>query len=396
VRRVLILSPNVFFLGLVSLFNDFSAEMIYAVMPAFLTVVLGAPPIFLGFLEGFADALASLLKIFSGWFSDKIKKRKIVAFYGYSLSVSVRWILAFVTHFWHVFFLRVIDRTGKGIRDSARDALLAESVEKKELGKSFGYHRMMDAIGATLGPLAAVIILPFIANDYRQLFIIAFALGLLAVITFLFVREPKREIKIEQPITPFSFSLKKFSRDFKILIFSIFIFGLGVMPMAMMLLKVTDAGLKATLIPMLYFIYNISFVLAAIPFGKLSDKIGQKKVLIGGFLMAIFAYLILANVTALAAIIIGFIIFGFYSAMTDGIGRALTSKLEPNQLASAQGFLAAAIGISSLLAGVIGGAIWTFVGAKIAFVYGASLMLIGLLVFLGIGRRINDRRVGAS
>lgn len=389
-QRIFGLRSNVFFLGLISLFNDFSAEMVYAVMPAFLTIVLGAPPVFLGFLEGFADALASVLKIFSGWISDKLKKRKIIALCGYGISVSVRWLLAFVTHFWHVFFLRVIDRIGKGTRDSARDALLAESVEKYELGKSFGYHRMMDTIGATLGPLAAVLILPIIANNYRQLFIIAFGLGILAVLTFIFVKEPSRDSFIFEPVSRFSFSLKKFSRDFKLFILAIFVFGLGVMPLTLVLLKVTDAGLKASFIPLAYLIYNISFFLSAIPLGKFSDRIGQKKVLTYGFLMAIIAYLILANVSSFIGVIVGFVVFGFYSAMTDGVGRALVSKLEPFQLASAQGFLAAAIGISSLLSGLVGGTIWTLVNSQTAFIYGIILMVVGLIIFSRISRYISD------
>lgn len=394
-RRIFGLAPNVIFLGFASLFNDFSAEMIYAVMPAFLTMVLGAPPVFLGFLEGFAEALASTLKIFSGWLSDRLRKRKIVALVGYSISVGIRWGLAFVMYLWQVFFLRVIDRIGKGTRDSARDALLAESVEKQELGKSFGYHRMMDTIGATLGPLAAALILPLLvgvqvlSNDYQELFLVAFGLGLLAVLTFTFVHEPRRDsVNFSEP-PRLSFSLKNFSRDFKLFIFAVFIFGFGVMPMMMVLLKVTDIGLSASYIPLMYFIYNGSFVLFAIPFGKLSDRIGQKKVLIGGFLAAIIAYLIFASVSSFVGLVIGFIIFGLYSAMTDGVGRALTSKLAPEQLASAQGFLAASVGVSSLFSGVIGGSIWTLISAQAAFVYGMVPMITGLLIFISVSRHIN-------
>src|SRR3989338_2268487 len=190
-RRIFCLVPNVFFLGLVSIFNDFSAEMIIAVMPAFLTVSLGAPAVFVGFLEGFADALASVLKIVSGWLSDRLRKRKIIVLGGYSLSVFIRWPLALVANFWQVFALRIVDRVGKGFRDAPRDALLSESVESYELGKSFGYHRAMDTMGAIFGPLGAVILLPWLANDYRAIFMIAFVLGIFSVVTFLFVREVK-------------------------------------------------------------------------------------------------------------------------------------------------------------------------------------------------------------
>jgi len=387
-KRFFGLIPNVFFLGLVSLFNDFSSEMVYAVMPAFLTLVLGAPPFLVGLLEGFADALASFLKIFAGWFSDRIGRRKIISVFGYSLSTATRFFVALVTNFWQVFILRAIDRVGKGFRDSPRDALISESVTAEEIGKSFGYHRAMDTIGGTLGPLMAVILLPLLSGNYRSLFLIAFLFGILSVITFIFVKDVPR--KIEASIMPakhppFSFSLKAFSRDFKLYIFSIFIFGLGVMPIPLILLKSGSVGFSAgaTAIPLMYFIYSLSFVLFAIPAGKLSDRIGEKKVLILGFLAAIIAYSVLAKFSTAASVVIGFIIFGLHSAMTDGVMRALVSKLVPaDKLATGQGFLNAAVGVSSLLAGIIGGTIWTYVSPTAAFVYGIILMIVGLLTFI--------------
>jgi MFS family permease len=268
-KRIFGLHKNVFFLGLVSLFNDFSAEMVYSVMPAFLTTVLGAPPVFLGFMEGFVDAFASVLKIFSGWLSDKWGNRKWFAVIGYALSVSTRSVLALVTGLGQVFSLRVIDRLGKGLRDSPRDALLSESVESHELGKSFGYHRAMDTTGAILGPLGAVILLPLLANDYRAIFMIAFVLGILAIITFLFVREVKTRAEIIPKIpVAFTFSLAKFSSSFRLFIFAVFLFGLGVMPVSLMLLKASDVGLAVTSIPAMYLVYTISFALFAIPFGR--------------------------------------------------------------------------------------------------------------------------------
>ena len=388
-RRIFGLVPNVFFLGLVSLFNDFSSEMVYSVMPAFLTIVLGAPPIFVGLLEGFADALARFLKIFAGWFSDRIGKRKILSVFGYSLSTATRLVLALVTNFWHVFFLRAIDRVGKGLRDSPRDALLAESVEKQEIGRSFGYHRAMDTIGGTLGPLAAVLLLPILSGNYRSLFIVGFFFGILAILSFVFVKDiPKKESQT-LPRVPFTLSLKGFSRDFKFYIFAVFIFGLGFMPISLVLLQSKVMDFNGAAIPLMYFIYSLSFVIFAIPFGRLSDKIGERKVLILGFLSAIVACAVLAGFNSPAGVVAGFVIFGLYSAMTDGVQRALASKLAAaEKLATGQGFLNAAIGISSLLAGLAGGAIWTFWGSAAAFVYGIALMSIGLLTFVNTPQRI--------
>ncbi len=382
--RIFGLRRNVFFLGLVSLFNDFSAEMVYSVMPAFLTTVLGAPPIFIGFMEGFVDATASVLKIFSGWLSDRVGKRKIFAVFGYALSVLTRSVLALVGNFWHVFALRIVDRVGKGVRDSPRDALLSESVEGHELGKSFGYHRAMDTTGAILGPLGAVILLPLLHDDYRQLFLIAFGLGILAVVTFLFVREVKtrQEIVPKIPVA-FTFSLRSFSHSFRLFLVAIFMFGLGVMPVSLMLLKASDVGLPVAAIPAMYLMYTISFALFAIPFGRISDAVGEKRVIVSGFCAGIAAYLVLAVATRPLFVTLGFILFGLYSAMTDGVTRALTAKLVAReQLAQGQGFLQSAVGISSLLGGLLGGGIWTFYGAMYAFFYGAILMSVGMLTFV--------------
>ncbi len=387
-KKILGLQHNVFFLGLVSLFNDFSAEMVYSVMPAFLTVVLGAPPVFLGFMEGFVDAFASLLKIFSGWLSDKVGSRKWFAVIGYALSVGTRSMLALVTGLGQVFSLRIVDRLGKGLRDAPRDALLSESVSQSELGKSFGYHRAMDTTGAILGPLSAIILLPILAYNYRQLFLVSFVVGIFAVVSFIFVREvkTKEEIKPKTPVL-FSFSLKNFGREFKLYLWAVFIFGMGVMPVALMLLKVKDLGLDGVAMPLFYLVYTITFAISAIPMGSLADKIGEKKILTFGFLWAILGYLILAYANTIITTIIGFIIFGLYSAMTDGVERAWASKLVPtHQLAQGQGFLQSAVGLSSLVGGSLGGLIWTYYGSSLAFFYGAAMMTVGSLFFVVVIR----------
>ena len=231
---------------------------------------------------------------------------------GSPLSVSTRWFLALVTGFWQVFALRAIDRVGKGLRDSPRDALISASVEPGELGKSFGYHRAMDTIGATLGPLVAVALLPVFLNDYRVIFKIGIAAGILAVLTFVFVKDIKKETNVQEKAVnpPFSFSLSGYSIDFKEYILAVFLFGLGFMPVPLMLLKSQEIGLNGFSIPLMYFVYNLSFVIFAIPAGKLADRIGEKKVLAGGFLAAIIAYVNLFTFSTVLSMILGFIILG--------------------------------------------------------------------------------------
>ena len=182
--------------------NDFSSEMIQAVMPIFLTMTLGAPVFIVGLIEGVADALASILKIIFGWISDRWKVRKKFAVVGYILSVSTRPFLTLVSSFWHVFFLRSVDRIGKGMRDAPRDALISESTESGTLGRSFGFHRMMDTFGGMLGPLLVFFLLPVFFGSYQLIFLVAFGVGALAVIAFVFVEEHPRVEEKVPVVTP--------------------------------------------------------------------------------------------------------------------------------------------------------------------------------------------------
>ena len=245
-KKIFSVNSNVFWLGLVSFFNDASNEMVKAVMPAFLTLTLGVTPAFVGFLDGFADAMAAILRIFSGWWSDRIGRRKRITVFGYGLSVITRWFLVIVTGFWHVFVLRVIDRVGKGVRESPRDALVTESVSPDELGRSFGFQRALDAAGGVLGPLLALLILPIVLGNYRTLFLIASIIGLFALTSFIFIHDVKKPNNIipRKPVR-LTCSLAGFSKEFKMFLTAIFIFGLGFMPIALVALKAEWALDKA-------------------------------------------------------------------------------------------------------------------------------------------------------
>lgn len=388
-KRIFGFKRNVFFLGLVSFFNDFSNEMVQSVMPVFLTVVLGAPAFAVGLIEGVADALASVLKLFSGWFSDKIHRRKAPAVWGYSLSVATRIFLTRVSTFGQVFGLRIIDRVGKGLRDAPRDALIVESVEKSELGKSFGLHRSMDTLGATLGPLLAFLVLSFFAGGYRKIFLIAFFLGIFAVFSFIFIKETKK--KDSAPLKPprLNWNLFREHKRFLSIIFSIFIFGLGTLPLGLVLLRSKEIGLgNIANIPLMYFVYSLTFVLVALPLGRLADKIGERFIIAGGFLAAIVAYLWLAYAGSVFSAVLCFIVLGLYSAATDGLQRVLVAKsIDPELMATGQGFLNMAVGFSSLGAGVVGGILWTNFSSSTALIYAASVSVIGLILFVYMTRK---------
>lgn len=375
---------NIFFLGLVSFFNDFSAEMVQSVMPVFLTVVLGAPAFLVGVLEGTADALASVLKLFSGWVSDKINRRKLPAVLGYVLSVGVRSLLSLTTHFSQVFGLRVIDRIGKGFRDSPRDALIAESASKEELGRSFGFHRSMDTLGAILGPFLAFLILPFIKNDYRELFLISFFIGLFAILSFVFVKEKRlSEEFIPERKEKLNWELLRKNKKFALVVFSLFVFGLGSLPIILVLLRAKEVGMPAGDIPLVYFVYSLFFVLTAVPLGKLADKIGERTVIAAGFFIASISYFGLAVSSNQLSVVLLFASLGIYSAATDGLERVFAAKhVAPSILATGQGFLNMAIGFSSLGAGVVGGFLWTAFGSSVSLFYAGIFSLLGFGFFM--------------
>lgn len=386
-KKLFGVSRNIFFLGLVSFFNDFSAEMVQSVMPMFLTTILGAPAWFIGLIEGVADAVSSVLKLFSGWFSDKIGRRKLPTIFGYALSVGVRPVLSLVSSFWQVFGLRMVDRVGKGFRDAPRDALIAESAPKNELGKSYGLHRSLDTLGATFGPLFAFLLLPALSGSYRKLFLIAFVIGLGAIFSFAFVKEKKKDGIAAAPSPKLNFDLIRANKRFALIVFSLFTFGLGTLPILLLLLRAREVGLAGGSLPLVYFIYSLTFVLTAIPLGRLADKVGERTVIAGGFLLATVAYLGLARAQSLPFTIFLFAVLGLYSAATDGLERSLAAKrLSLEVLATGQGFLNMAIGFSSLFAGVIGGLLWTRWGSASALVYAGSFSLLGLFLFLFMTR----------
>ncbi|MBI2013540.1 MAG: MFS transporter [Candidatus Colwellbacteria bacterium] len=386
--KVFGLKRNVFYLGIVSLFNDFSNEMVQSVVPVFLGLLLGGQAaLAIGVIEGVADALSSFMKILSGAWSDKVGRRKPFAVVGYTLSVAVRPLWMFVTSFAGAMGIRAADRFGKGLRDAPRDALVASSVEEQELGKSFGYQRAMDAFGGLLGPLVAVLAFPLLEFDFKKLFFLAFILGLPAIFSFLAVRE----VRTAPPTEYGKFMRENMFRThkhFTLMIATIFVFGLGTLPVALLLFRAFELGFNVTSVPFLYLIYGLTFTLASIPLGKLSDKIGMVRVITLGFIFAISAYLLLAFTNTFVWLFAGLVFFGLYSASTDGVERALTAKLVGHELLGAgEGVLHAAVGISALFAGSIGGFLWFKFGHAAAFLYAITFAVIGLGMLLYISKK---------
>ncbi len=321
------ISKNVFVLGLVSFFNDVASEMIYPIVPIFLTSVLGAPVAIVGLIEGIAESTASILKVVSGWLSDKFQRRKPFVVAGYSFSAISKMILSLAFSWPFVLIARFIDRFGKGTRTSARDALIAESSENSVRGRAFGFYRALDTLGAVVGPMIALLAIHFLGNNFRLIFFLAFIPAFMGILLLLFfVKEKKKEAN---PSSTFRFNWHKLDPSFKIFLLISFIFALGNSSDAFLILRAQNLGLSLTLVVLAYILFNFTYAIFSIPAGIISDKIGPKKVLLAGFLLFSAVYLFFGLVHSSLFLWLLFPVYGLYMALTEGVGKAYISNLVP-------------------------------------------------------------------
>jgi len=379
--RILSLPRNIFFLGLTSLFNDFSSEMVFSVFPAFFTSVLKAGATSLGLVDGVAEGLSNFFKIYSGSLSDKLQSRKPLIVAGYVLSVLTRPFYIFASTVGGALGLRVLDRTGKGLRDAPRDAIISFSTPKEELGRSFGYHRSMDTLGSILGPLVAYVILRFFPLHFNAVFLTAFAIGLVTILTLFFISDVilvPRAAKIR--ITS---AFKNLSWRFKLFIVSVFILSVGSLPIAVILLKTESIGLIIADIPLFYMVYNLSYAGFSMTAGKMSDKLGARVIIVAGYVILLISYFFLNGAHSSWILAGSFLLLGLFPALTDGVQRSLASQLSVEELrGGALGLLNAAVGLGALIAGIGGGYLWQAYGPGVAFLIAAVVIISGLVLFL--------------
>jgi MFS family permease len=390
-RRYLRMPRNVVALSVVAFLNDVSSEIIYPLLPAFLFLSLGATPFAIGLIEGFAESVASLLKLISGYLSDKFNKRKLPVFFGYSLSALMRPLLAFATSWPQVLVVRIADRTGKGIRGAPRDALIAESVHKSERGFAFGFNRAADHLGAVFGPVAAFVLLwLFAANpdapavsEYQKVFLVAalpVAFGLFVIAVF--VREKDAAVSPHEAAAPLRFSLKGFDGNFKRFLFVIALFTLSNSTDAFLLLRAADAGVSPVEIPLLWMTLHLSKVASSLVGGDLSDRLGRKKVIIAGWLVYALVYAGFAFVDSAWQVWALFIIYGVYFGLTEGVEKAFVADMVEERLrGTAYGLYNLAFGITVFPASLLFGFLWYEFGAPSAFLISAliSFAAIGLI-----------------
>jgi len=380
------LNRNILTMGLTSFFNDVASEMIYPIVPIFLTSVLGAPVAIVGLIEGVAESTASILKVISGWLSDKYQKRKSFVIAGYSFSTISKILLSLAYSWPFVLFARFIDRFGKGVRTSARDALIAESSDVSARGKSFGFHRALDTLGAVVGPLIALLAIHFFDNNFRLIFFLAFipsTLGLLLLV--LFVKEKRKEPKSSSSL---HLNWHNLNPAFKIFLAISFIFSLGNSSDAFLILRAQNLGLSLTLVVLTYVLFNFAYAAFSIPAGVISDKIGPKKVLLTGFLLFVLVYLSFGLIKSPVFLWILFPIYGIYMALTEGVGKAYISNLIPQEkIGTAFGIYQTTIGLTTFLASLIAGLLWTYFGVSAPFIFGGLMAGISALLFVTLSKK---------
>jgi len=380
IEKIFGLPRNIFVLGLTSLFNDFSSEMVYAVFPAFFTSVLRAGASSLGLVDGISEAASNLFKIYSGHLSDRIQRRKLLIFAGYMLSTATRPFYVLVASVAGALGLRFLDRVGKGLRDAPRDAIISLSSAKGDLGRSFGYHRAMDTTGAIAGPLVAYLILRNFPARFEFVFLAAFAIGILSVLTLFFIADVAIAVPAKRAGLVASFN--RLSPRFKLFLAALFVLSAGSLPVAVVLLKTGTIGLVIADIPLFYMVYNVSYAAFSLSAGKLSDRIGATRAIPIGFAVLLVSYLVLGLAHGVWTLLAGFLLMGLFPALTDGVQRSLASQLTQAELrGSGLGWLSAANGFGALLAGIGGGYAWQTYGPWSAFALASLVVVLGLGLF---------------
>ena len=385
------LSRPVWLLGWVSFFTDMASEMVYPLLPLFLTRVLGAGAMSLGVIEGVAEAANSILKIVSGRIADRTGQPKALVLAGYGVSSLVRPLIAFVSAWPQVLGLRFTDRLGKGIRSAPRDALLARFAPEKTRGRVYGFHRAMDHAGAVAGPIVATAFLYFYPEDYRSLFMWTLVPGI--VVMVLLLRLPNERLTSSpsapsvssvRPLTSVRSLTSDLSPRFYRAMAVITLFSLGNASDAFILLRLNELGVAAVWIPLLWSALHVVKMVSSVLGGALSDHVGRRQMIALGYLWYAAIYASFAWFETLPAVIVTFLAYGLFFGLTEGVEKAWVADMAPaGARGTAFGIYNAALGVGGLAASLLFGAIWTRVSPAAAFLTGACLALAAsLLLYL--------------
>jgi MFS family permease len=375
------LNRTIVILGLVSLCSDLSSKMVYPLTPFFLTGVLGAPAWTVGMVEGLAESTASLLKLYSGWLSDRFGRRKPFAVVGYGLGAVSKLMMALAGGWGQVLGARLVDRTGKGLRAAPRDALIAQNCPAHQRGRAFGLHHSLETIGEIVGPLLGFWLLQRLADSYRGIFEIATLPALLGVALLTSVREPRPEQRQRQSRP--HFTLRGLSPTYRRFLLIMGLFSLGNSSDAFLLLRAQDLGFSGGQALLLYALFNLVEVGLSFAVGNFSDRVGRRPLLVSGYLVFALVYLGFAIAPNAAMIWPLFALYGLYSALTRGIQKAFVADLvHPERRGAEVGTFYMLVGLVALPASLIAGWLYTQISTASPFYFSASTAIVAALILV--------------
>jgi MFS family permease len=381
---------GVWTLGFVSLFMDLSSEMIHALLPLYLVGALGASALVVGVIEGVAEATASIVKIFSGALSDCLGRRKWLAAAGYGLAALSKPVFPLATGIVTIMLARFVDRVGKGIRGAPRDALIADLTPPGARGSAFGLRQSLDTVGAVLGPLAAIVFMAWLADDFKAVFWIAVIPAFVSAALIVFaVHEPERPAKARAVKAPFSRAeLSRLPAAYWMVVAVTAVFTLARFSEAFLLLRAQAAGLPLTLVPTVMVVMNIVYALSAWPAGVMSDGMGRYRLLTIGFALLIVADVVLALNGSVAVVMLGVALWGLHMGLTQGLLSAMVADCAPENLrGTAFGVFNLVGGIALLIASIVAGALWEITGPEGTFLAGAAFTAVALAALPWARRR---------
>jgi MFS family permease len=377
------LPANVKLLGAASLLNDIASEMIFPLMPAFLIEVLGGSKAYLGLIEGLADSISSLLRLWSGAWSDRAGWRKGFVVFGYGLTALVRPLAGVAAAPWHLFAVRISDRIGKGVRTSPRDALIADSTDPSIRGRAFGFHQAMDHLGAAVGPVLATLFLLRWPDHVRSLFLLTIIPGLAVVALLVFgLREVPAKKRSHDEL---HLTIRPFGWQFRLYLFALVLFTLGNSSDAFVLVRARELGVGKTYLPLVWCAFHIVKSAANLMAGRASDFLGPRPVLVAGWALYAAAYLAFALAANAWQAWVIFLSYGFIYSLTEPASKALVGQLTPAERKGlAFGWFNFAVGIAALPSSLIFGWLYQRYGGLSAFTWGSTLAAIAAVLLLAI------------
>ena len=386
--------PGVWILGFVSMLMDVSSEMIHALLPIYLVSVLGASMVTVGVIEGIAEATASITKIFSGALSDRLGQRKWLAAAGYGLAAFTKPVFPLAPTIGWLVAARFVDRIGKGIRGAPRDALVADLSPPDLRGASFGLRQSLDTIGAFMGPLLAIALMWWTADNFKAVFWFAVIPAFLALALIVFaVREPDRpeELRtVRNPVSPAE--IKNLGPAFWWVVAVASVFTLARFSEAFLILRAQSVGLPITLVPIVLVAMNVVYAVAAYPAGVMSDRMSRTAVLATGILVLVAADIVLALLPSLGGVALGVVLWGLHMGLTQGLLAALVADTAPAELrGTAYGFFNLLAGLAMLAASIIAGSLWDITGPQGTFLAGAGFALVALAGLLLVRGKIRSK-----